>query len=200
MAVTLNDVVRIAARHKWDTVSDVVNVYYAQVTTVPGLGGDALFMQDVAEWLGLAYSEIQPQISARNLAIDINGYNVTDDAPLPAVSWGAGYDGGSGTGESLPPGNAALVLWRTGVKRTVGKTYLPPMTEGVQADGRITSGTFSAIESFIDAMRNNGAMGNGYGMTLGVYKRSGGVMAVITSASPSLVVAYQRRRRQGTGS
>lgn len=200
MAVTVGDIIRVAARHKWNNIDDVVNVFHVNVGAIPGVGGNnTLFLQDVRAWLISAYTEIQGEMSSEVEPGDITAYNITDDEPIGQISWGA-YTGGSGTGDGLPPGVAALVLWRTTVKRTVGKTYLPPFTEGQQANGSLTAGALAAVDQFGTTLRDPFTGANMYQVAFAIYKRSAGTTHVPTGHTASPILAYQRRRRPGTGS
>jgi hypothetical protein len=63
--------------------------------------------------------------------------------------------GTSGSGEELPPQNAAVVTWKTGLigRSFRGRTYFWPMAEANQQRGSISAGYSAALQAFGDAAR-----------------------------------------------
>jgi len=199
MATNLNDIIRVAARHAWAGVDDIINVYHFRVAIVPTPLSDDLLRADLATKLSTTYDDIQANMSNQVDALDITSYNVTQDYPIGVTGWTAPYVGGTGTGESLPQGCGPLVKWLTAVKRTQGRTYMPPVMEGNQDGGSLTLGTVTQYLTFAANLLAGTAGPNGYGFQLIVYKRSLGVAVTITSAAVSGLIAYQRRRKLGVG-
>ena len=199
MAVTLNDIVRVAFKQEYGGIDDVVNVMQFKVTTVPGLGGDALFLADVGELAGALWAELESNIPTGLKPVDIEVYNLTDDSPVGIASW-SGYTGGGSSADAMPLADCLLIIAPTTVKRTQGRIYLSPWSEGSQADGIWGAGAQILAEAFYSILSTEFVGSQGYGLTYGVYSRSGGVLNLPTGFRVQPRTAYQLRRKPGRGS
>jgi len=198
MAITVGDIVRVAFRQTLG-VDDIVNVMHFECVTVPGLGGDALAVDDLSEIAGDLWVPFASRVSGNQGAVDINVYNVTDDAPAGVGSFGA-YGGGTAAGEDLPAPVAMLALFPTNVKRKVGRIYLGCLTEASQANGLWVSGAIADGEAFCDFLMTTLGGSNGYEFEYGIWSRSGGIFTRPTTRRIQPVPAYQLRRKPGRGS
>jgi len=199
MAITVGDIFRVAFKQEYGAQDDVINVMHFTCTAVPVVGGDALLVQDVGEFAEQAWGNINSfQPNGLN-PVDIEVYNVTDDAPAGVGGWGV-YAGGTGVGEALPLADCVLCILPTGVKRTQGRIYLSPFMEGGQNDGLWVPSLVTAVEDFLDNLTAHFVGSNGYEFDYGVFRRSAGEMAAPTTYRVQPRTAYQLRRKPGRGS
>lgn len=199
MAVTANDLVRVAFKQEYGGIEDVVNVMHFQITTVPGLGSDVLFLQDLGQLAGAMWAEIESAIPTGLNPVDVEAYNITDDGPIGVGNW-SGYAGGTATGDAMPLADCMLLIFPTPVKRKQGRIYLSPWNEGSQADGLWSAGALTLAENFMGVLLSNFIGTNGYEFTYVVYSRAGGVASVPSASRIQPRVAYQLRRKPGRGS
>lgn len=200
MAVSTGDILRIAARQETDGVDDSINVMHFEVFTPPTGGSDASALEDLADHFGLAWQLIAGLYPNYVNPVDLQVYNITDDAPTGVIAWAGGYDGGTSGGESLPHQDAAMVLWSTGVKRRIGRTYLGPLAESAQANSRLVAGTITAIENWTAYIRESVDAPNGGDYRLVIWSRQAGARSVPTAVRVAPIVAHQQRRKPGRGS
>lgn len=200
MATNPGDIIRVACRHLFEGVDEQINVFHFTVEDGPAVPEDGALLADISTFVSDAYLNIDNYMSSAVAAQDITVYNVTDDYPLGVVGWSNGYVGGLAVGDGLPPGVAALYLWRTAVKRVLGKTYLPTFAESTQNRGSLDSTTRTAMSDFGTDLKTITVQPNEYSFLLGVWSREAGQMRPIVSHAPGLKVGYQRRRKAGVGS
>lgn len=199
--VAVFDVIRVAARHRYDTTDDQVNVLHFSVHTVPTPNTDANVMADLGALLSNVYTSVQAHIADEVKAIDLSFYNLTQDAPIGQITWPGSYDGGTATGEPLPTHDTALLLMKTSVKRTQGRIFLPTFTEAAQNGSNWTAAVHTAVDAMASMLlieQVGEEAGGEY--QYGIYKRSTGAMVFPTSAILSDIVAVQKRRKRGRGS
>lgn len=200
MTVSVGDILRVACRHAYNSTEDVVNVLHVAINAAPTPNTDAALLADIAEWAGVAYTNLESHRNSQTTAVDIVVYHVTDDRPVGVTAWGAGYTGGTGSAESMPPADCCLVLLPTGLKRTQGRIYLSPFSEGRQSGGQWDSTLGTAVQAFVLALQDNAPLGNGTSVAYGIYKESTGLTYPPVSFRMQPIVAYQRRRKPGRGS
>ena len=200
MSVSVGDVLRVSARHFFNQTEDNVNVFHFAVNAAPTPNTDAAILADIAEHLGLAYTQLETYRNSALSATDITVYNISDDRPIGVTAWGSGYTGGTGSAESMPHADCCLVLIPTGVKRTQGRIYLSPFAESRQSAGQWDSTLGVAVQAFMDTLTDNTPLGNGTSLAYGVRKESDGLVYTPATYRMQPVVAYQRRRKPGRGS
>lgn len=93
-----------------------------------------------------------------------------------------------------------MVLWSTGVKRRIGRTYLGPLAESAQANSRLVAGTITAIENWTAYIRESVDAPNGGDYRLVIWSRQAGARSVPTAVRVAPIVAHQQRRKPGRGS
>jgi len=161
---------------------------------------DADAMDDLAEFLDDAYADIISRQCNETTYVDLDGYNVTGDNPMPETSWPT-RTAGTAASEPLPTGSAGLITFRTGFSRRNGRKFLGVFSEGcVSSSGLWTTATQTALAAF-GANFLSGFTGgtSGENWMPGVYSKLGTLMPIIEAVA-SGIPAYQRRRRIGTGS
>ena len=197
MTINNNDVIRCAVVWKCFT-NDIVNVHYLRCTGIVAQTPDQI-EQDIVEYFTGAYAFVAAYLSNTNVHQRIDVFNITGANPETTLGRVAALDGTNG-GEILPTQCAAMIFYRTGVSRHIGKTFLPPSTEGV-----ITAANW--VPAFKDAMVLFGAyvdgavtMTNGVILRKLIWDKSAGIGRNITSVAVPDQARTQRRRRTGVGS
>ena len=200
MSVAEGDMLRVACSQQTGDSDDNINVFHFGVSLPPTPNTDNALLSDISTKISLIYSQIEGVLSNGLTAVDITVYSVSDDRPIGVTAWGAGYSGGLGSGEGMPAADCLLVLLPTSVKRTIGRVYLSPFTEGGQAFGTWTSTLRTTVQDFIAELLAIDPGPNGSILNYGVYKRSDGLLYEPTASRTVPIVAYQRRRKPGRGS
>lgn len=198
MAVNGDDVLKVTAKMTWKLDTEVQNVYYVTLGTGSTVLDDEA-LDDMAAWMEAIYSILDNSITD-DLSFDtIEVYNVTQDHAIGEVGWPT-LTVGLSTGESLPPGVAAVATAYTGQKRTRGRKFFGPLTENNQDGGEWSGGTVAdltlATLEWITAF-TGGTSGEGW--LPGVIDKIG-VFLPFVSAVVRGIVGYQRRRKPGVGS
>ena len=141
-----NDVIRITAKMQIPA-GNVQNVYHFRFSGTSGADGDTV-LSDIAAALDTAYTEIQPALPSTLTFETIEAFNISQDEPIGEIDWPVLTTGG-GSGQSLPPQCAPLILFGTGSPRSQGRKYLPGVTETeTDGGGFITSGFAAALADF----------------------------------------------------
>jgi hypothetical protein len=94
-----------------------------------------------------------------------------------------------------------MVLLPTGVKRTIGRIYLPTSPEAAQSGGIPTSAAFTAVDAMASFLIG-GVGGDVFNSEFHyvVHSRGSGNQYPALSARLAPFVAVQRRRKRGRGS
>lgn len=200
MAVEVGDIIRVAARCEFNGQDDVVNVYHFEVFEVPTAGNINDLLEDVSEHMSTAYAVIDGYQSNLLSSVDITVFNVTQDAPYGTVGWTNDYDGGTVSGEAMPPQDALLILWRTNIKRRVGRTYIGALCEAHQSAGVWNGTILGDMQTFALSISSGTGLANGSSLRLVVYSRSEGEGTVPSVYSARPLVAIMGRRKRGRGS
>jgi len=195
-----DDILRIAVRHTFRDIDDMVNVYHVRLETVPTPNTNAALLADVSEYIREAYAEVQAHLQNDLDPVDITVFNVSNDAPVGVTSFGGTYAGGTGSGEVLPLATCALALLSTGVKRVQGRIYLSGMGEGELADSLWDLTFVAAYEAMVDRLLLQSPFTNLSAFAYGVYSRSSGLLRDVTATRIQRIPAFQRRRKPGRGS
>lgn len=201
MAITEDDIIRVACRQEWDGREDVVNVFHYMAGEILGGATDAQLMVDIGKIVSKQFDEVKSYISGDCGTVDISFYNVTDDSPVGVTDWPGPYSGGTSGGETLPPQITAMLLLPTAVKRRMGRVYLPPMSEASQAGGRWVAGVQTAASAFMSTMLTaQEGDESGTFFRYIVWSRAQGEGSFPTYGRLAAIAATQRRRKSGRGS
>jgi hypothetical protein len=177
---------------------EIQNVYYFRWDGVLPVG-DLVVMTDLAEYLDDAYSTINAAISSDYTYTQVRGFNVTQNIPMPTVSWPSLTSGGGG-GVSNAAGVAGLIILRTGIARTFGRKYIGGIiTANMNDDGFWQSALVTALVSFGSLFIGDfvGTLA-GPSYLPGIISKTGQFWAFIEAVVTNNP-AYQRRRRKGRG-
>jgi hypothetical protein len=196
----LGDLLEVAIVHTLGPVDEQINVFHMHVA-VAGTGTDADLDADLLEYFGDAYALIEHLMPTSMDVQEIRYRNVTDNTPTRYVPWTGTYTGGTSTGEHLPPACAALILYRTGVLKVLGKKYLPTFSEAAQDGGVWSAGTLGSVGAFGGATDGQVTMPvTNIELEFRVFSRTLGNDYPIIGAQARSQVAYLRSRRFGRGS
>lgn len=191
--------IRVTAVLSAGLTSTVMNVYHLEVTDLADGGTNEFeIMTDIAAWMDGCYNAIAAMYSTDVTAVEIRGYNETEDFPMPTVFFPS-FTGGTFSGETAPYGVCAQLVLRTGVSRVVGRKYLGPLAEQAFTDGLLNTDILDDIIAYAAALAE-GVTGAAYDnfARFGIAAASG-VVHGVTGFSIASVPAYQRRRKQGRG-
>lgn len=198
MAPSANDVFRVTAKMSIGS-DDVQNVYHLQAQ-----GGapasNAAVLADIANFMDDAYAEIaigQPT----SLNYDtIEVYNLTAEEYVGETAWPTLTAGTGADANLLPPQLSPLVLFLTGVLRSVGRKFLPMFVLGnIQTDGSLSSSALTAMAGYA-AILLAGYAGSGYTLVPGNYRPLTELFIEWTEAVVRDLWATQRGRYFGSGS
>lgn len=196
--VELNDVLRIGAIMRLQTLFEIANVWHVRVTSGAPLGFAAA-SQDIAEYMDEIYDNIVSQMTDAQLPVAITLQNVTQATTFGAFAWDV-FAGGTNTNAMTAPGVSLLAWARTLTPRVQIRKYFGVFTELDMDVGQWTAGARTAcIGALTDHITpftgTNGLqmLGVAYNRTL-LTTTDG--LSVTTSSEP----AYQRRRKRGRGS
>lgn len=200
-----SDLYRCAVRCSDTNGSDVVNVHHFMLQTAAD-PTDATIAAELKAKLETAYTTLNAvQTSAFN-PVDIkidqvtwNGADETVVLNLGTYTFGGTYNP-TASGDDLPPGVAGFVKLLTNLGKVYGRKFLAGMLEANNVSGFYNSTVVTALTNYAAHFLGSwtGASGNVY--QNGVLSKKLGAFAYIIAARVPNVFAYQRRRRQGTGS
>jgi hypothetical protein len=197
MTVAPNDIIRVTAVLAGPNGA-MENVFQFRANVVLD-AVDINVMNDLAEKLDTAYGHISPNMSADVVFVEIQGHNLTQNQPMPTVSWPTRTVGGN----SAHVGAAQisfLGLLRTGVRRVLGRKYLGGFPPGaIQLAGFFSVDYIPLVAGFLGEFVGSFIAGSTLNTYLpGLKSKTGafwGFIEGVASANP----ATQRRRRQGRG-
>lgn len=199
MTIAAGHHARITAVLSYSNQATIMNVFDV-VVTAPPVGGDEdlSFMIDAADWLDQAYTPLAGDYASTVTFVEVRGYDVTADAPLPAVGW-PNLTVGEATAEVNALGVAALVLFRTAAARVIGRKFIGPVLVNAIDETLIISSVITHLVSFgivIGAGIHNGP--NDTQATFGIMDKFA-ALHTVTDIIASSIPAYQRRRKQLRG-
>lgn len=199
MTVQDGDVIRATVIHDNATSGEQVNVYQYQLSTGSPVD-NSIVLDDILDILEGVYNIVSNMINIANILREVNVFNLTQRIILGSGSLGT-YSGGTGAGDQVPQGVAALAHFKTTVPRVVLSKYLPSMSIGtLGTDGTLTGSALTTLTAYASAMLSPDVF-NGrtyeYGY-LSPLPLVGWIEPV--SAVARDIVAYQRRRKPGRGS
>ena len=205
MAMNAGDVIRASARFRLGADQDHVNVYYYRAVTAISWD-DTVILQQVRDHLAGAYGDLHDKLTNRADPIDVKIDQVEFVGGVETIVRNLGTIPftmtlpPSGTGEALPPGVAALVKFLTGVGKVYGRKFVGMLLESAQSNGSILAATLANLEQYAAKILAGIESGGSLLWETGVMSKKLGAFKEFTSYDASTNVAYQRRRRPGTGS
>lgn len=111
--------------------------------------------------------------------------------------------GTGGSGDELPPMNAAVITWKTGLigRSYRGRTFCWPISESSQAHGVCTSGYLADLQSFGDTaiVVSNVLLPQNGSWQMVIHSATHGVNTLVTQAVARPQIHLQRRRGANVG-
>lgn len=205
MPLAVNDVVRVSCRYSLETGQDHVNVYYWKCTTA-STDSDLSILGDIHSTLGGAYANIAAFMTNLATPVDIKGDVVQFSGGLLTLVRNMGtipYSPStvpSGTGDALPPGNAALVKFLTGIGKVYGRKFVGALIEAQQQNGVLSSGLITGLQTYASLINTVITLTTSGALTPGVMSKKLSDFVAYNGYEVASNMAYQRRRRPGTGS
>jgi hypothetical protein len=197
MTVNANDIIRATAVLEGPS-GKIENVYQFRCVVVVG-GDDTDVMTDLAQKLDDAYTHLVASMSSDTVFIEVQGFNVTQDAPMPTVPWPS-VTAGSASANDMASQVSFLALFRTGVSRVLGRKFLGGFArEALTADGFVSSGSLTAIAGYIGELIGIFIAASLTSYQLGVLSTVTHTFFAFFEGVAQVVPGSQRRRRQGRG-
>lgn len=198
MAPSLYDIIRVVAKMS-QAANAIQNVYHCIIegTTAPD---NATLLAAIASLIDGAYDYIDYAV-ADNVSFDtISVFNDTADEFVGETAWPTLTVGGGGVNPMLPPQNAQLVLFTTVQPGSLGKKFLPPMTDNVLDDDGTPVAGVLANALLYGGEIVDGVDGGTYSATFGTWNPTTFVFNKFTEAVARDMFATMRSRYIGKGS
>lgn len=192
-----NDIIRAAARGRWNSLSDVINVFWYQMTSSAGLTA-AEVAEDIGDILETLYDYLDTFQHVSYSYKDITYFNVTQNKPLGAWDWPS-LNAGTANYDALPTGVAAFIFARTGYNRIIGRKYLGVFTENDCGNGGWGSSLMTNLGYFAAWWLVTGWEQTNGDWDQGIYSAGNATLYPIEEVVVRQVPGYQRRRKQGVG-
>lgn len=197
MSVDPSDVLRVVTEWTWQNVVKMQNSYHLRYDGT-GTISDSACLGDCREYAELLALQIYTRISDEVSFDLVKVYNVTQDRPVGETAYVL-YTGGTDVADDLPPGNAALALGSTGVKRVMGKKYVGGLSEVQQTNGTWTAAFLTALANYAAKWVADFTAASLNPYKPGLWSKAPMLFRTFVEAVTSDIPAYQRRRRQGRG-
>lgn len=185
---------------------DHVNVFHWQ-TAFAASQTDEDVTDAILAKLDTAYAEIETRITGAQSTYDVKIDEVefvvgeeTIIRNLGTFAWADVSYSPSAAGEGLPPGIACLVKFLTNVGKTYGRKFIGGLTEPDQAGGQLGATALSDFVDFAVAILVDIVVSAGNDLIAGTMSKRSASFKAFTGYDVSNNLAYQRRRRKGTGS
>lgn len=204
MAVIPGDVVRVIATQQDRNGSAIQNVFFFLHEGTSDCTNPA-FMTAVETFISGCYGNMSTWIPSTcdpvTIKADVVWFvsgKLESKRPVGEVQWTT-WGGGSGTGEGLPQGCAALLSFPANLVPGVqGRKYVGPLVEAAQDDGELVSSCQTSLADFATDLLTGflvSAEDFLYVIMSSKEAEAVGTLVGIVKA----VVAYQRRRKSGVG-
>lgn len=193
--MAVNDIFKFSVVGRFSNGQDWVNVHYYKQTSAFILVPPEQAIID--DWVANVETTFLTALSS-NMVLD--QYEVRGVfGSAASLDWPVGLPGTGGAGDFLPPMDAPLVSWRTGLigRANRGRTYLPGAFESFQANGVLTLAAIAFYQGIADSIKTL------YDPVTGLVPEFAKVIfhtndtdsPVVTTALVRNQVATQRRRR-----
>jgi len=196
MTVSTGDVVRVTAVLEYEFSGEVLNTFWFQ--NAGNAVSDTDFMDAAADCLDEAYNYLNDMMPTELAFVEIQGFNITTENPLPATDWPT-LTAGTSVGGGLPAPVSVLALGRTGESRSMKKNYFAPFTETQMGDARWAAALIADVVTAFNTILA-GFEADGQDQVGGVWSETLQEFLGVIETVVSGVSAYQRRRKSGRGS
>lgn len=206
--VTLADgeVIRVSFRSTLEDGQDHVNVYYF-IGNLSTAATDTEVVDAVNDLLDQMYGRLNDRISNTfnpvDLKIDVVEF-VGGDMEIVRNIGLFPFDPTNfipdNAGDTLPPGVAVLVKFLTTIGKVYGRKFIGGLCESEQDGGYPGSLLLTALANFISDLLAGATIAAKGTLDPGVMSTREAAFVPFTSGEVGTTLAYQRRRRLGTGS
>lgn len=203
MAIQVTDRVRCVARMS-DINGSLIENAYVLLHAGSAEVSNSAFLTAIEARLSAMYADIEAMMPNTLTPTDIvcdlvefEGGVLKNLGHVGTIAWTT-WSGGTGTGEGLPQGNAAVVNFPTASVGVQGRKYLGPFVENQQANGILESTFQSALATFAATLLSELSVG-GQAFNSGVMSSKTANFVAYATAVIKAVVGYQRRRKSGVG-
>lgn len=198
MAVDPLDILELTVAHDNGTSGEQLNRLQFRFDA-PAPATEADVLDDISELIESLYNLVKTIISVRNVFREIKAFNVTQDSLMGSTHAGT-YGGGTAADPAMPRGNTTFIHFVTSVPRVILSKYLPsPAQAQVGNGGLLTVATTTAVAAYGTVLMNEQFFGvRGYLYGYLSPKTLGFVLPDVMVVRD--VMAYQRRRKPGSGS
>lgn len=198
--MALNDVFRLSVVGSNQGISELVNVhYYQQISAGAGVTGADL----VEAWVAAALPSFLTTFSS---ACFVSGFEVRN-MTQPEFGVDVAVDpieNGERTGQMLPPQNAPVISWRTGLigRRRRGRSYGWPGSEDDQNAGQMNTAWQTSLALYAAAAIEVANLATYHKVIYSDQPDLDPPLLVtpVTNAVIDVILGSQRRRRPGVGS
>lgn len=197
MAVAPGQVIQVTLRGEWPGGDEAQQVIYL-VNDGDSNAADADVLTAADLYMIDAYNDILTYVSNSFSWLTIRVYNITQDKPIGDQALSTTVTGTSVT-QPLPYQCSGLVSFPTKKKKTVGKKYIPGLTEGAQDDANaLLSAAVDDLQDLGDTLVD-GFTAGGQEFIPGTYNLATQTFTKFESAIARGGIYTQRRRRPGVG-
>lgn len=203
MTVAPSNTIRVTCQQQDANGSVIQNVFFYRHDGAGNIA-DAVFMTAVEVEMSDLFTTIQAYIPntcepvsiSADLVIFTGGKlnKVYTVGEVPWTTWA----GGTGSGDALPQGCAAITNFSTATPGVVGRKYLGPLTETANENGILASAFQTALAAFVAELIDGFIMSTNQ-MTPIVMSTKMAMAIPLVEGIVKSIVGYQRRRKPGVG-
>jgi hypothetical protein len=206
MTVASGEVLRVSARQQYANGQDLINVWFWQAAFTSDQTDQDVIDGILAE-LDNGYAQLNGitsnTISTVDVKIDVVewvGGKLDTIRSLGTVLWDNTFYAPGSSGDVLPPGVAGLLKFTTIDGKVYGRKFFGGLSEAAQNDGVLSGAALTSLANFAASILSPFVISTGNQLIARVMSSKYADVMLIYEGVANAVVAYQRRRRQGTGS
>lgn len=203
MAISPLTTIRVIAQQQDVNGSLIQNVFFFKHTGTTDVD-EAVFLTAVESELSLAYAEMEDYIpntcDPTTILCDIVGFVggvIKTLGTVGEIAW-TSWSGGTGTGEGLPQGCAAVSNFTTLSPGVLGRKYVGPLTEGSQNAGVLIGAAQTALAAFAAEILD-GFLASSQQFDQVLMSTRFALAIDVAGAVVKSIIGYQRRRKSGVG-
>lgn len=204
MPISPGQNIRVTAKMNDVNGSDIQNVYFFQHQGTNDVA-DADFLTTVEDWMSGTYALIESlmpnTLTPTEIEADIVSFSggvLTVIRDIGSIAWTT-WTGGTGTGDGLPQGAAAVVNFPAFATTSQGRKFLGPFTEGTQNNGIWTAGAIANLVDYGARVLLDMTVDATEQFITGIMSGKDATFRGFAEAIVNAVVGYQRRRKSGVG-
>lgn len=201
MTIATTRPLKLVQRFTMPDSVEAINVFYFETDfTTPQ--AESTVISQLEDWIEDLYGTLTTAITSDTTLGTFTLYEWdTLNTQWDSVGEGSPSVSFAATGNMLPHGVAALVRAYSENSRSIGRKYIPGMSDQTQVDGDWTAATLTALAAFGNMWDNTPSWGTAESLIPSVWSRFYMDMRHLSGVEVILAQpAYQRRRRPGVGS